>query len=593
MMKKNCAIAKLAVDVFGTDLKFIRALFPLHIILKLLSATVPLVNIYVFSTILKLLLEKPVDSEGVLRFTLLFLLMTGLSQILGIVNTILEMKINLKIKQKTQVEFNRLVGSFSLSYIDSPKGKNDIQLLSVSYDFYGQVYYGMLNIVSCVYVFFVSFYELVQCHFLLALAIILLSLPIIIYSYKNQKEDNDLEVQQSPTYVLKDNYLNMLTSAPYAMDVRLYNIQEVFKEKYLSLSKKVKKLIKNMYKRRLVWGFVFQAVLLTGQIALVCCLLAQTYRGRLSVSELTRLTGYIASAITAMITCGAVITDVITKLLWIDEYSVSKRDKEAVSDSRGETEIHAVESIEFVDVWFKYPGTDKDVLKGVSFRLDQGEKTSIVGVNGVGKTTCIKLLLGIYKPDKGRILLNDISIDRFTEKSLHQMFSCVFQNYIVYPFSLRENIKFGALETPDYDAALMEFIKQSGSHKFFDQLKYGFETALSRRFDSDGVELSKGQKQSVVIARALYKNAPVMIFDEPSSALDPENENELLKIYETLNNKQFGILISHRLSSSAISDRILLLDDARIKETGTHQELMALGGMYYQMYTTQKNQYGA
>lgn len=591
MGEKIVKHTKLAANVLGTCLHALRFLFPLHILLKLVLSTVPLATIYVFSFMLKLLSESTMNVGKIIQYSALFVALTVSGKIFEIVNGILETKINLQIKQYTHIKFNQLVSSFPLSYIDSPKGRNDIQLLSVSYDFYGNVYHGILSMISRIYSFVASICIVAKFSYVYALIIVVLALPVILYSYKNQKEDNDLEAQMLPVNAVKDNYLNMLTGAAYAMDVRLYNVQDIFKEKYLSLSKKVKQILENKYRSRLVAGCVFELIMVIGQVLLTCHLIFMAWKGIISISKLSELTGYVTTAIVSMVSCGAVITDVITKLSWIDEYSVSNRDEDALPEhSENTKDISTLEMVEFSDVWFKYPGTENYVLKGVSFRLDKGEKLSIVGVNGAGKTTCVKLLLGIYKPEKGKILLNHLPMEIFSPESLRKLFSCVFQDYIIYPFSLGENIAFGSPESDDI--RLAEVTSQSGCNKFFDTLENGYNTVLSRRFDSCGIELSKGQKQSVVIARALYKKAQVMIFDEPSSALDAENENELLKIFEKLSSDQFGILISHRLSSTSVSDKIILLDDGIIKETGTHKELMDLDGMYCRMYNKQKEQFG-
>lgn len=496
MREKIMKHLKLQANVFCTCLRALRLLFPLHIALKFALSTIPLAVIYIFSFILKLLSEARVDIEKTVLYSVLFIALTAFGKVLEMLNGILESKINLRIKQHTHIEFNRIVTSFPLSYIDSPKGRNDIQLLAVSYEFYGNIYHGTLNILSHIYSFAASLCIVISFHYVYALIIVALSLPVILYSYKNQKEDNDLEAQMQPLNAVKDNYLNMLTASPYAMDVRLYNIQTVFKEKYISLVREIKQLLKGKYKARLTTGCVFEIVLLSGQAALVCHLIFRAWKGFLSVSKLSELTGYVTAAITNMVSCGAVITDVITKLLWIDEYSVSKRDTDARSEaSEGKECIEVLESIEFSDVWFKYPGTETYVLKGVSFCLNKGEKLSIVGVNGAEKTTCIKLLLGIYKPDKGQILLNRLPIEHFSPKSLHKLFSCVFQNYIIYPFSLRDNIEFGSKEESSDGTKLEKAAKQSGCCKFLDSFEHGYDTVLSR-------EIRFGRRRVIQRAKA-------------------------------------------------------------------------------------------
>lgn len=583
---------KLVLDVYFECVKSINWLFPLHIASKLLLASCPLANIYLFSMLLQSLLKTPIETNKVFFLMALFILIIFVSQVVTMFNNLIETQITLKITQHTHMLFNNLVSSFPLSYIDSPKGKNDIQLMLASYDFYRNIYYGVVNFVNCLYTFIASFYMLIIYNSWYALLTALLVLPVIVFSYKNQKDDDDLEVKQMPIRAVKDNYMNMLISERYAMDVRLYNVQEIFIDKYLDLAEKIHNLYKFNYKKRLNLGLIFHSIMITGQIVLMCHLLNQTYLGIITVAELSKILGYITSAISIMISCGTVITDIITKSLWIEEYSLAKYENKIQHNISKGINISELQSIEFDNVWFRYPGTTLDILKGISFRVDTGEKISIVGVNGAGKTTCIKLLLGIYKPDKGNILINNIPANQYSEETLHNLFSCVFQNYIIYPFSLRENINFGSSYDSKSNNDLDFALRSSGCIKFVNSLKNDVNTFLSRRYSSEGAELSKGQKQSVVIARAIQKKAPVLIFDEPSSALDAENENELLKVFEGLNHKQIGILISHRLSSATVSDRIIVLDNGIIKEIGNHTDLINQGGMYSQMYLTQKKQYG-
>lgn len=265
MHKKILKHLKLQISVFGTCIRALRMLFPLHIAFKFALSTIPLVVIYVFSVILELLSASTIDIEKTVLYAILFVMLTALGKALEMLNGILESKINLRIKQHTHIEFNRLVASFPLSYIDSPKGRNDIQLLAVSYEFYGNIYHGTLNILSHIYSFAASLCIVISFHYGYALIIVALSLPVILYSYKNQKEDNDLEAQMQPLGAVKDNYLNMLTASPYAMDVRLYNIQTVFKKKYISLAREIKQLLKGKYKARLTTGCVFEIVLLSGK----------------------------------------------------------------------------------------------------------------------------------------------------------------------------------------------------------------------------------------------------------------------------------------------------------------------------------------
>lgn len=245
--------------------------------------------------------------------------------------------------------------------------------------------------------------------------------------------------------------------------------------------------------------------------------------------------------------------------------------------------------IEFKNVSFKYPGTDIYVLKNVSIKLNIGERLAIVGMNGSGKTTFIKLLCRLYDPDEGEILLNGIDIRKYDYNEYIGLFSIVFQDFKLFSFSLAQNVAASA----KYDEKIVEkVIDKVGLDKRLETMSKGIETPLYKNFDEDGVEISGGEAQKIALSRALYRDAPIIILDEPTAALDPISEFEIYSKFNEIVEAKTAFYISHRLSSCRFCDEIAVFHEGRIIQKGNHEELLKDNhGKYYELWNSQAQYY--
>ena len=255
-----------------------------------------------------------------------------------------------------------------------------------------------------------------------------------------------------------------------------------------------------------------------------------------------------------------------------------------------EHELPKTFDIEFRDVWFRYPETEKDVLQGLTFTIKSGEKASIVGENGEGKSTMIKLLLGLFTPDKGEIRVGGKKLDDYPLNMRTKIFGPVFQDFPRYSITIKENIGIGNIDEIDNEEKIIEAAKKGKADEFSDDFEQKYETLLGRDFDG-GVDISGGQWQRIALSRAFMGDKPILLLDEPTSQLDPMAEAELYNEFAEMAVDKTALFITHRLGSTMITERILVISEGKIKEVGTHNDLMQANGIYAGMFNAQKQWY--
>lgn len=276
-------------------------------------------------------------------------------------------------------------------------------------------------------------------------------------------------------------------------------------------------------------------------------------------------------------------------------------DEDTSSGKRHTSELAMPLKIEFKNVSFAYQdagediednidGEKKTVFKDLNLEIKAGEKIALVGVNGAGKTTFVKLLCGMYDPDAGEILINGINRNEFPRKEIYGLFSAVFQEQFVVPCTLGENIAMDKMDNID-EERVWEAVSKAGLKELFNNKNITLKTYMGKAIMKDGINLSGGQQQRLLLARALYKDAPVLVLDEPTAALDPVAESEVYNNYNKYSKGKTALFISHRLASTRFSDRIIMIENGKIIEEGSHNELMGLNGKYAEMFHIQSNYY--
>ena len=391
------------------------------------------------------------------------------------------------------------------------------------------------------------------------------------------------------------NYFSgVLVDKDLVKEVRLYDLADTFIGRYFTAFKAYYKGLRKLILTEGAWQVLFSAVTGVTNLVFYIMIAKRVFTGEFQIGDYTLYTGAIASVATSISTLIASTGTIYEGTLFIDNLIAFMNEKQTIIPCRQPAEqvSHGGEhTIEFQDVSFRYPGTRKDVLQNISFTIQPGQTLALVGLNGAGKTTLIKLLTRLYDPTAGRILLDGKDLKTYDIKSLYQTFGIIFQDFGKYALSVKENIQLGdihkdiSMETVEYAA------RQSTAGEYIEKLPRGYDTPLMRIFEQDGLELSIGQWQKLAIARAFYADSDIMILDEPTASLDPMAEQEIFNQFDQLRNNKTTVFVSHRLSSATIADQILVIEHGHLIEKGSHRELMAQKGKYYDLFTTQSKRY--
>ncbi len=420
-------------------------------------------------------------------------------------------------------------------------------------------------------------------------------IPAVIRSiYTMKLNKTDFEGKSKMTELRRVyNYMFVnLTQQKYAKDIRLYSAGDLIAGKT------------DDYLREGVLGIMKENEAERKPLAAKSTLLktlsqliGYTYLGYLLISKVLSF-GDFSMLISSMGTLDTGITGAIAKLnafsvqkRFLKEYTDFMKRPITANDGKRTPENTDKHTVVFRNVSFKYPGTKSYALRGVSLTINSGERIAVVGRNGAGKTTLVKLMCGLYEQDEGEILIDGIDSRYYDRQHFHKLFSVVFQDFSLLAYGLGENIAIKKDPDENERRKIEKVFETVNFTEKVEKMPNGLDTVLYKIFDDHGVEPSGGEKQKIAIARALYKDAPIIILDEPTAALDPIAENEIYSNFDSLVGEKTAVYISHRMSSTRFCDRIIVIDNGRIAESGTHDELMSENGIYAQLYSSQAQFY--
>lgn len=419
---------------------------------------------------------------------------------------------------------------------------------------------------------------------LLATIIILLIIQGSFAGYQQKFFGEMLPVNRKYGY-----YASLAYEKTAHKDFRLYGMNKMLGDTVTKYNLEVNRWFTSFFKRMGLQLGLFQIVVVFQTVFAYGFVGAQTLDGGIGIGDLTM---YVFSAInfsSSIIKLGTAIISIFQMLGYLEPFVELMSVPDEASNG-GTKILNEVNSIRFENVTFSYPKTDKKVLDNISFEINKGESVSIVGLNGAGKSTVVKLLCRLYHPDSGKIYINNTDIFEYEYTSYLACVAAVFQDYKLFNFSIQENISCKPIwEDDERVDRILDEVELTDKIK---SLPKGARTLFGKEYDTEGVEFSGGQSQKIAIARALYKDASLVILDEPTSALDPISEAEIYENFNNLIGEKTAIYISHRMSSSVFCDRILVLNNGIIEAYDTHKKLMEnTEGLYYKLFNSQAENY--
>ncbi len=404
------------------------------------------------------------------------------------------------------------------------------------------------------------------------------------YDYMRYKE-------QAPNEKVLNYVSRMMYLPDGAKEIRLSKVFSLLRKQYGDATENNVKIADryafrnahmNFWRITFTFTVIFEGVLLYA-------IYRNRVSGSISLAELTIMTSLMVAMTWILIRVFENVMEVLKNGMFINNLKTFLEYEEKIpEDQDGEMPSRDFESLEFKNVSFSYK--DKEIIHDLSFRIDKGEIAALVGHNGAGKTTIIKLLLRLYDPDSGTILYNGKDIKEYNLKAYRDIFATTFQDFRLFGMSVRENILMGR-HYENEEELVKGALKKAGVLERIEQLDKGIDTVMTREFDEDGCVLSGGESQKVAVARTFIKDAPMKIFDEPSSALDPIAEYELFNSIIGEGQDHTMLFISHRLSSVKNCDIVFMLEKGKLIEEGTHSELMGKNGSYAAMYKKQAMNY--
>lgn len=569
--------------------KIISQYEPLYFILTIpkiiISAVLPLINVY----FPKIFIEQLTSNDNyitilkkIISYILILLCLNG-------AHTVITNKISLFTNRFIK-SIHQQIGDFAMSlpfemiesaeYRDKLMMSNNITQVAGVIDLLQNIISSIITIIGLSAI--IAHLDMI---FILLVFLILGFKVLFVYlTYKHNEKRRKLYAANNRI----GDYLNNIAyfNQGAAKEIRVNNLQNWFMKKVKSFRDEMLHLQYGDFKMNALFESI-TAFMMAAQSFIILYILSLRYLD--NIINIADFTMYFNAIIALTGTLSVIVGNIgeyNRQSLNVSDYNTLDNMEFDKIDEPKRSSFNDDNTIVFKNVFFKYPNKKEYVLKNVNVKITPGKKISIVGQNGAGKSTFIKLLCKFYRPTNGVITIGGNNIWDIDNNQYYQLIAAVFQDYQNFAFTLEENVTFGST-----DRSVKSLFSEVGLKNLIDRLLDGINTYITRNFNTQGIELSGGENQKLAIARAIYKNSPILILDEPTASLDPKSESEIYDDFFAASAQKTTIFISHRLASSTKANEILVFDHGEVIERGNHMELMTLNGKYAEMFNLQKESY--
>lgn len=594
-MGKSCNLFKILKKLYFEAWVHSKTYFLCTILLILVNAVLPFASIY----IPKIIIDEIINKEQLRNILFWVFIMTAANYLGFMIQQFLLYKMNC-IEDEFADIFRGKLGKTSMhmeyKYVEDSKVLDELEKATRGMFWYSggikRVTNSMVEIISNSMTLIGIFVMVITMKQLYVIIICIIVLAQLFIQYKNSGYDLSFFGEMNKYNREFRYYTNILQNYEFGKEIRLYGAQALILSHVRDYEAYSDLVFHRKAKQKSFTGLASAVINMILQVSAYANICRQIIVGSITIGSFSLLSNAYVSIVAKSSAIFYHVFNIKKSLVliadfftFIDKYGINDK-KELLND-----ELHSKENytIEFKHVSFRYPNSDVYVLKDINTKILSNQKVSIVGKNGAGKTTFIKLLVGLYQPVEGQILLNGKDIQEIPLMEYQKIMATVFQDFKVYTASVRDNICMDApMRQEDYDKVL----NKVGLKDVIHQLPDKDETILGKQFSTEGQELSGGQKQRIAIAKAMYKDSPFLILDEPTAALDVKMEYEIYRLVSECKTRGAVIFISHRLSSCTFCDRILVFDQGKIVQDGNHQQLYAdKQKLYYELFYSQAKYY--
>ena len=572
-------------------------LFYFNIFLRIIASAVPVVMLYVGKLIIDSVVDlvntnQSADYDNLWKWVVLELILVVVSDILSRVISITEGLIGDQYSIRSSVLLINKTAEVEMYQLEDPEFYDKLERAR-------QQTNGRVSLLSSMLTQGQDLITIIQ--YIAALIyfepwLILIVVISIIPTFINDLKFSSQSYSLSRSWTAERRELDYLryigANDKTAKELKLFGLANFLADRFESLSYQYYRLNRKLAMNRGLWGSVFTTLGTLAYYGAYVLIIYRVVSKVLTIGDLTFLAGSFNRLKSKLSASFKNFTRITTAALNLKDYYEFIDLKAVVDSSFDIRPIPKVinEGLVVEDLYFTYPGSNNEVINGVSFKLKAGEKLAFVGENGAGKTTLVKLILRFYEPTKGRILLDGVDIRHYDKAEFQTLFGVIFQDFVKYEFTAGENISVGNVDEINNTELIDQAAELSLAKTLIDSFDDGYNQQLGKRFNK-GVELSGGQWQKVALARAYMKDAQFMILDEPTSALDARAEYEAFQRFIGLTKGKTSIIISHRFSTVRMADRILVLKDGKILEIGAHEELMEKPKLYAELFNLQAEGY--
>ena len=567
--------------------------FVLKSALSLLLSFVPIVKIYIWKIIIDLLISASANEmlTGLVKYAILYFTVHIVQELIIKMSQYIEYKYNDKVNYYVENLLLEQFAAVDLGFYDSSEYRdklNQVWDIKSSVTALASLFFAQVQTLLS---FIVSLILFARWNAAYALVIVLCSLPIIFVEWKVNQLDINFSIQNQKNERAMRYFKYIFTNYDNSLEIKLYNIKDFLIGKYIDSWKEYYKNRKKFTAK--IAALMFVSLLIStfvSQLLLYILLIGKIAKKIISIGDAMYYMSLFHNLYNSTVSLIRIISSSNAAFVRLNAVKEFINQKPMVQKN-GVLTLDKIQKIEFSHVYFRYPGKENYVLEDCSFTMEAGQQIGLVGENGCGKSTIVKLILRLYDVEEGEILLNGIDIMEYDIEKYRAMFSVLFQDFIKYSFTLRENVSLSDIEKSDNDERIKDALSKSEMSELVSTWDKGLETPLTRSFEPDGKELSGGQWQRIALSRVFFADRDFVILDEPSASLDVFAEEKIFHQFQQLSGTRSSIIISHRLSSIVAADKILVLKNGRILEQGKHRELLSKNGYYSELFYAQAQSY--